>query len=540
MTYRPKSGRSGKNPRRKPPGAEKASALAIKPSPLLDSIIENIPHMIFVKNAAQLRFVLFNKAGEDLLGYPREQLIGKNDYDFFPKEQADFFTAKDRSVLDNKIRLDIPEETISTAAKGKRLLHTKKIPLCDGDGTPRFLLGISEDITDIKRTQTALKSAEEQLRQSQKMDAIERLAGGMAHEFNNILTGIVGLASLIKEDIGKGCANRSDADQIVSACRRASALIERLLVFGQRKPSNKAALDLGKLLKANKKILESVLGERVRLGMRLEPGTPPAHADHAQIEQVLINLCLNARNAIPDSGTVTLRTRKARLKTVLNSPFGSIHPGTYAVLEVADTGHGIAPENLPHVFEPFFTTKGAGEGSGLGLSIIYGIVKEHRGLIDLESSPGAGSRFTIYLPSSDMPLAETPAAAAQPTTVLRGAETILIADDEEIIRSILKRALSKQGYEVLVAANGEEALELFTANQNRVAAVILDVIMPKLNGIQVYEKLAPIKPGVKVMFMSGYATIQGTGMLRKLSVPSILKPFSADEISVALRKLIDG
>lgn len=351
---------------------------------LLDSIIENIPHMIFVKDAENLRFVLFNKAGEELLGFPRMQMIGKNDHDFFPSIEADFFTGKDRIVLQGKKLVDIPEERIHTKLKGVRLLHTKKIPILDASGQPRYLLGISEDITE-------RKELEERVMQSEKMSAVGQLAAGVAHELNNPLAIILGFTQSLLKRRKQDDSDTVPLETIEREAARCKKLVQELLMFSRQKGSSlKELFDLEPVLSSAVSLIETQA--RIKsVDVRMKNGAEGLKIDGSknQIEQVLINLANNAIDAMPHGGILTIEANPVTKEGE-----------TYAEILVADTGEGISEDIQKRIFEPFFTTKEPGKGTGLGLSLVYEIVSDHNGLIKFTSQIGQGTTFNILLPSA--------------------------------------------------------------------------------------------------------------------------------------------
>ncbi|MDE2291974.1 MAG: PAS domain-containing protein, partial [Elusimicrobia bacterium] len=380
--------RAAKRPRKASPIPIGGGADVLR---LLESVVENLPLMVFVKEARSLRFVMFNKAGEELLGIPREELIGKGDADFFPPEQARFFTAKDREVLAGGAVVEVPREPIDTKRKGRRILRTLKIPIRGEGGAPLYLLGISEDVTEKLSAEDDRRRRDERLQLAQRMEAVGRLAGGVAHEFNNVLTGIGGLAQLMKESLGPDRAESADADEILASCRRAAGLVSQLLTFSRHRPAARARVATGGLLERVAKVLRPSIGPRVEIRVEAGPGAPDVVADPARLEQALVNLGLNAADAIAARGTVTLSAGAAELKEPLETAVGAVPAGRWARLSVADDGSGIAAEHHARVFEPFFTTKPVGQGTGLGLSVVYGIVDQHAGHVRLVSEAGRGT-----------------------------------------------------------------------------------------------------------------------------------------------------
>jgi PAS domain S-box-containing protein len=349
----------------------------------LESVVENLPNMIFIKDAEHLRFVRFNKAGEELLGFARADLLGKSDYDFFPKEQADFFVTKDRLVLESKKLHDIPEEPIDTP-RGQRILHTKKIPICNKKGDPAYLLGISEDITDRKKT-------EEELQQGRKLQAVGQLAAGIAHQINNPLSVVLGFAQVLLHRIEPDHPFYNAAKSIERETLRCTGLVHDLLSFSRQKGVSMNPVNPQTIIDSALSLIESQeMVRKIKLIQDIPGGLPDFEVDAQQIQQVLINLCLNAMDAMPQGGTL-------KIQAAVSQGNGS-GPGDCIEFCVTDTGQGIPADVQPRIFDPFFTTKPVGKGTGLGLSLCYGIVKSHHGQISMQSEVGKGTTFIVRIP----------------------------------------------------------------------------------------------------------------------------------------------
>lgn len=503
----------------------------------LDSIVENIPNMIFLKDAREFRFVRFNRAGEDLLGNSRDDLIGKNDHDFFPKQQADFFTQKDREVLRGKEIVDIPEEPIQTRYKGERILHTKKVPILDANGEPEYLLGISEDITDLKHAETEKEKLRSQLLQSQKMEAIGTLAGGIAHDFNNILTTIIGYSSLLQMDMDEDDKGRLYADQILASSQKAANLTQGLLAFSRKQAIELKPHDVNSIINGVTKLLKRLLTEDIDFKVTLADQQIVILCDVSRFDQVLINLAANARDAMPSGGRLGITAKEVLLDDNFIRAHGFGTPGSYALISVTDTGCGMDERTREKIFEPFFTTKEVGKGTGLGLSIVYGIVKQHNGYVNVYSEPQKGTTFNIYIPTTREAALETTKAAVE---VKGGTETILVAEDNYGLRKLMEEMLTRKGYTVVEAKDGEDALWRFMENQDKIDLLILDVVMPRKNGKEVYEDIRKVKPGVKVLFTSGYTgdILFDKGVKDEL-YDFIPKPILPNELLIKIRDLID-
>jgi two-component system, cell cycle sensor histidine kinase and response regulator CckA len=513
----------------------------------LDSIVESIPAMVFVKHAADLRFARFNQAGEQLLGLSRDALLGKNDHDLFPREQADAFTAKDREVLAGRVAVDIPEEPIDTP-RGLRWLHTRKTPILGEDGQPLYLLGVSIDITERKQAEQVLRMShdnlaaelqrtEDQLRHAQKMEAIGRLAGGIAHDFNNLLSVVLSYSDLAMRGLADDDPRRADIAEIKLAGKRAADLTGQLLAFSRQQVLQPRVLDLNGVVAGMERMIRRLIGEDIELHARTAPDLGKVSADPGQIEQVLMNLVVNARDAMTGHGKLTIETANTELDDAYAAAHVGARSGPHVMLAVTDTGGGMDRDTLARVFEPFFTTKEAGKGTGLGLSTVYGIIKQSGGSIWVYSEPGAGATFKIYLPRVDGESKPAPPPAA--AIDLRGDETILVVEDEDQVRAVVARILTRLGYDVLVAARPSEALRL-AAVEDGIDMVLTDVVMPEMSGRELAERLRARRPDLRVLFMSGYTddAVVRHGVL-EAHVSFLQKPFTPDALARHVRLVLD-
>ncbi|MFO0667555.1 MAG: PAS domain-containing protein [Polyangiaceae bacterium] len=529
----------------------------------LDSIVENIPDMIFVKDAEHLRFERFNRAGEQLLGVSRDVLIGKSDYDFFPKAQADQFIEADRRTLQAGAVLDIAEEPINTA-HGQRWLHTKKIPIVNSDGIATHLLGISQDITAKREAELALRTAhdelerrveirtkelvlahetlrrtEEQFRQAQKMDAVGTLAGGMAHDFNNMLSVILSYTQLLLDDLPKDSPMRSDLAEIKLAAERSSSLTKQLLAFSRQQVMEARSVDLNTVVLEMEKMLSRVLGEDIELTNHLDSNLAPIQADPGQMEQILLNLAVNARDAMPTGGKLAISTANVDIDEAYAASHLGVTPGPNVMISVTDTGVGMTKEVSERIFEPFFTTKDPGKGTGLGLSTVFGIVKQSGGSIWVHSAPSQGSTFKLFFPRNTDPGAPTlPAEIAQRAA---GSETLLLVEDDELVRRAASASLRRVGYIVLEASSGEAALETCRTHAFPIHLLITDVVMPTMNGRELAQRVADVRPGLPVLFVSGYAnaTTHKHGVIEG-NASFLQKPFTPEGLAQKVREVIDS
>ncbi|MEN9937448.1 MAG: hypothetical protein RLZZ387_4027 [Chloroflexota bacterium] len=398
-------------------------------------------------------------------------------------------------------------------------------------GEPHLLL-LTDDVTERRRLEL-------ELRQAQKMESIGQLAGGIAHDFNNQLMVILGSLEMVREELPAESPLQADLHEAEAAGRRAANLTRQLLAFARKQLLEPVIADLNELLRHLSTMLRRLIGEHIELHLELTPTLGLVRVDPGQIEQVITNLVINARDAMPSGGMVVLRTADRVVDARRSPPLPGLAPATYSTITVADNGVGMTPEVLTHVFEPFFTTKELGKGVGLGLATSYGIVKQHSGYIDVTSAPGSGTTWTIYLPQVSGAAREQP---AQPSEELPGgSETVLLIEDEPAVRALAARVLRRCGYTVLEASHGKEALEIALASDERIDLLLSDIVMPHLSGIEVALRLREARPGMSVVLMSGYTTVidaqQGRAALD--DAPLLLKPFSPLQLALAVRGALD-
>ena len=382
------------------------------------------------------------------------------------------------------------------------------------------------------------RKLEEQLRQAHKMEAVGQLAGGIAHDFNNLLTVISGYSELAQMKLGPG-PGASELGEIDRAAERAAQLTRQLLTFARQQVLEPTALDLSEITRALAPMLHRLIGEDIHVVMRLADDLPPILADRAQVEQVVVNLAINARDAMPTGGTVTLETRALDL----DEHYAREHlvkAQGYVCLTVTDTGTGIPAERLEHIFEPFFTTKGAGQGTGLGLATVHGVVTQSGGHVQVYSETGYGTTFKVYFPAAVGAVADAPIDEPAPIR-LTGTETILLCEDEDAVRGLLVLLLTDAGYEVLAACRPTEALELAQSHDGRIAALVTDVILPDMPGPELAERLVALRAGLPTLFLSGYSgdTLRDRGNLPPDSA-FLEKPFDRDTLLRQMRALLDA
>jgi nitrogen-specific signal transduction histidine kinase len=404
----------------------------------------------------------------------------------------------------------------------------------DAVGLPIRTLATIEDITERKLLETRVQ-------QAQKMEAIGQLAGGVAHDFNNILAAMIMQAELAAAAQDLPPQAREGLVEIRRAAERAANLTRQLLLFGRRQVMQKRALDLNEIVAGLAKMLQRIIGEDIRLQLDLHPAALVVDADAGMLDQVVMNLAVNARDAMPDGGRLLIETGE----TVLDADCARLHaeakPGAHVWLSVSDTGGGIPPEVLPRIFEPFFTTKEVGKGTGLGLATVFGIVKQHQGWIEVESEPGRGAHFHIFLPAT-----ATPAAAPHPPPAKPkprgGTETIFVVEDDTPLRAATRKLLSRNGYTVLEAANGAEALEHWEQYRGRVALLLTDLVMPSgVSGQDLARHLRQDEPDLKIIFTSGYsAEIAARGIELQPGQNFVQKPCPPDQLLESIRRCLDG
>jgi two-component system cell cycle sensor histidine kinase/response regulator CckA len=414
-----------------------------------------------------------------------------------------------------------------------RWIRSETRLLRDAAGQPAEIVGSLSNISERKRL-------EEQLRQAQKMEAIGVLAAGIAHDFNNLLTIISGYCDILRPSLSPADPVLEGIATIRSAAQRGAGIIRQLLAFSRQSVLQPQVVDLNKVVRENENMLRRLIGEDVDLSVVLQPALDSVRVDPGQISQVIMNLAVNARGAMPTGGKLTIETKTIVLDEQSSVFVPEATAGRYVRLAVTDTGIGMTPEVRAHIFEPFFTTKPQGEGSGLGLATVYGIVKQSAGYIAVCSEPGAGASFTIYFPTT-----EDPTPARDPSTdsrhLARGTETILLVEDEDDLRSMLRLALQQAGYSVLEASRGTEALRLFTEHLQPIHLMITDVVMPGMSGRELVERLSRLRPEIKVMYLSGYT---GDAVLRhgvlEAEVAFVHKPVTLPALMNKVRQVLDA
>jgi len=501
-------------------------------------ISENAEDLITVIDADGSR--IYTSPGyERLFGYTQEELQGG--------PIADQVHPEDRERI-----LQARKEAFQTGARFRleyrfrrkdgewRILESTGGVVLSAQGKAKKLVAVSRDVTERKHAEEVLRQREEQLRQAQKMEAVGRLSGGIAHDFNNLLGVIIGYSEDIELRVAPGDPLRKNAEEIRKAGERAAALTQQLLAFSRQQVLQPNILALNHLVSDMGKMLQRLIGAHIELSANLDPKLGSIKADQSQIEQVLVNLVVNARDAMPEGGVLLIETSSVYLDEAQARSLPFLRPGRHALLTVTDTGVGMDEETQRHIFEPFFTTKERGKGTGLGLATVYGVVKQSGGVVGVNSQPGQGSTFKIYLPQ----VADQLAAPTEDSSATRqspaGTETVLVAENEEALLELISDLLSRSGYKVLTASDGIEAIEIARSFDGPIHLLLTDIMMPKLNGPPLARRLAKLHPGIRVLFMTGHSEPDET---QHENLPPdcefLQKPFPRDVLIRKVRQTLD-
>ncbi|MBN1566707.1 MAG: PAS domain S-box protein [Acidobacteria bacterium] len=493
----------------------------------LNQIINCIGDPIFVKDSKH-RFVLVNDALCAFAYMPREQLLGS---DGMPEEVKKALWEQEEAVLQTG-REAVTEDAMNDRKGNPHILMTKKSLLTDKSGNKQ-IVGVMRDITEYKRL-------EAQFLQSQKMEAIGVLAGGVAHDFNNLLNVINGYSEMILEGFAGDESLRKDIEQIKNAGQRAAALTSQLLDFGRKQILQPEVFDLNHIIDDMSSMLRRLIGEHIELITDLQQSPAMINADPGKIQQVVMNLVVNARDAMPDGGKLAIETMPIDFEEGYIKDHPVAKPGPYILLAISDNGVGMDTITQERIFEPFFTTKTKGKGTGLGLSTVYGIVKQSEGFVWVYSEPGKGTTVKVYFPRSEGPVANVP-EEHEPESEFRGTETLLIAEDETAVRDLACRILRDRGYTVLEAADGIEALRISQNYRKAIHLVVTDVVMPGMGGKTLVSNLEELRPGIKSLFISGYSdnAISHQGILDS-NVYFLQKPFSIESLIRKIREVLDS
>lgn len=490
-----------------------------------DEVFERSSDIIVVHDRRG-RLSTINRAGEHALGYSREEVrmlepswIFGNDYtdtvNRMIAEGADSQPQSFRSELSRRRGLRVPVD-----------VHARVLI---GDGQVVGVMAIARDLSERDRF-------EGELRQAQKMEAVGRLASGIAHDFNNLITVLIGYTDELLEHVPAGSEAHHLAESVRRATDRAAALTQQLLSFSRRQASVANSVDLNLLITNMEDMLRRLLGQRIAIELSLQPGLATISADESQVSQVIMNLAVNARDAMPKGGTLTMTTANV----VLGDEHVDMIPGPHVLLTVSDTGEGISSEVRDRLFEPFFTTKETGRGTGLGLSMVHGIVRRCGGQIQVESAPGQGATFHIYFPSESS-AAEIPAAGDAPRAArpaVKGEGLVLLAEDDASVRRLVVSELTRRGFTVIEASDGRAALEIFAREKDHIDILVSDVLMPRMNGPELGREAERLQPGVKILFISGHPERAGRGLDPAGVTNLLMKPFTADTLAMRIKELM--
>jgi two-component system cell cycle sensor histidine kinase/response regulator CckA len=492
---------------------------------LLQGLIDNSTAVIYVKDPDG-RYLLINRRFEELFHVTKEAIRGKSDFELFPKERAETYRAHELRVFEANAPLEWEE--VIPQDDGLHTYISLKFPLHDAGGKAFATCGISTDITERKQL-------EGQLLQSQKLESIGRLAGGVAHDFNNLLTAILAYSEILMHRADDSLTH--NVEQIKLAAERAARLTRQLLIFARRGVVEATILDLNELMLNLSHLLRRLIGEDMDLVVQPRAGLWAVRADAGQIEQVLVNLAVNARDAMPRGGNLTIEASNASVDQAHARERNMAVAGDYVRVTVSDTGTGMSEETKAHLFEPFFTTKEQGKGTGLGLATCHGIVRQSGGYIFCSSEVGKGTTFTVYLPrfQGRAAIVERMEEAA----VLGGSETVLVVEDDPVVRGIAVRALRERGYRVLEAANGVDALRAAERHRERIDLVVTDLVMPRMGGKDLAEQLRVVQPDLRVLYTSGYTESERVRLGEAGDLATFLqKPFTGSTLARRVREAL--
>ncbi|HEV8393987.1 MAG TPA: PAS domain-containing protein [Vicinamibacterales bacterium] len=497
---------------------------------LLNAVLEGTDDAVFVKDYEGC-YLMVNSAAARNLGRPALEVIGLSDEALWARaEVAAVIAEQDRDVMHTGKSRTFEMDLVSRDGTARTLL-TRKSAFRDASGRVVGLIGISRDISEQKHL-------EEQFRQAQKMEAVGRLAGGVAHDFNNLLTVIHGFAQLVFDRLPSGDESRESLTEVIGAAERATNLTRQLLVFSRKQTLRPRTVDVNVLVGDLLRLLRRLIGEDIEFSLTLHTAAAFTEVDPGQFEQAIINLAVNARDAMPNGGRLAIETGEADVVERLSNP--DVRAGRYVRITVRDSGVGMDDATQARIFEPFFTTKGPGHGTGLGLAMVYGFVRQSGGFIDVSSTRGAGTTFDVYLPVASPASFSSHVGEREPAWMPTGTETILLVEDETAVRSFARAVLESSGYTVLVAPDGEEGLARAAAHTGRLDLVLTDLVMPKVGGRQLAETLRRSRPDLKLLFMSGYSDQPVPSGNGGTNGGFLQKPFVALDLVRKVRRVLDA
>jgi PAS domain S-box-containing protein len=495
------------------------------------ALVENSSDALLLLDA-EGRVTYMTLSSQRHLGWKPEEIVGHSIFNFLHAEDRETMTERMSETLQNPSAPVTAEIRFQHGDGNERTMEVVGVNRL-GDPSVRAIVVKARDITDRRRL-------EDHLRQVQKMEAVGALAGGVAHDFNNLLTAILGYCNLMLDDVPKEDPLRQDLEEIRSAGERAAALTRQLLAFSRRQMLQPQIVDINILVRQLEKLLRRLLSEDIVLATALASDLHTVKVDPASIEQVLVNLAVNSRDAMPEGGQLTIETANIELDQVYADTHVTVIPGPYVMLAVGDSGQGIDAATKARIFEPFFTTKEQGKGSGLGLATVYGIVKQSGGYIWVYSELGHGTVFKVYFPVAESPASPAVGQGSDADLKRQGWETVLLVEDEDAVRALAREVLRRQGYIVLEARHGVDALRLAERHTDDIHLMITDVVMPHMSGRELAERLCSVRPMMKVLFMSGYT--DHAVMNRALTPGSsfLQKPFTPDGFARKVRQVLDA
>ncbi len=497
------------------------------------SLVESIPDIIFALDLdGSIAYI--GPRWKKILGHDEMEVLGKYFIDFIPPEEHSFVIRVFKEVRNEKKNVENILLQFHRKDGQLRYFSSSAAPLLDDQGQVVGTMGIARDITERRKL-------EEQLLQAQKMESIGNLAGGIAHDFNNLLGGILGYASFAKKKMSPKDPLFHSLNSIERSATQAAELTKQLLGFARRGKYQVKPINCNALVQDLARFLKRTMDKRINLKVELDPHLHLIEGDETQLQQSLINICLNARDAMPSGGILKIVTGNQTLSNNFDEKQGQGKKGDYVKITLSDTGIGMTQELCSQIFEPFFTTKEPGRGTGLGLSMVYGIIQNHGGYIELKSEPGQGTSFELLLPAVVELMIEETSPLPPGRIIPKGSETILFVDDEEIIRQLGADILEDVGYKVLFASGGEEAIRIYQQKRKKIALVILDMVMPGLGGRETFLKLKEINSKIKVLLSSGYSTNEGVGEILKEGVGGFIqKPYRDEDLIRKVREVLDS
>jgi hypothetical protein len=494
-----------------------------------------------VATDAQGSITFINSAAERLTGWTQQESTGQLASKVLRLQ--DRITRKDlphptEFVLRENEVLSLPGAMLVALDGKDRIVDASAAPIRENDGLVSGVVIALHDVTERVRTEAALRQSEEMLRQSQKMEAVGRLAGGIAHDFNNMLTSILGFSTLVHDQLPEASEVRKDMEEVLLAVERAGELTKQLLALSRRRVIPGKPINLNVAIQKIIHILRRTVPEDIQIVANLDPAVGGVALDLTHVQQIIMNLALNARDAMPAGGKLTVSTSRATLDEAFCRTHAGIQPGLFAVITVADTGVGMSEKVRQQAFEPFFTTKDPARGTGLGLSIVYGLIRQHGGHIEMDSELNRGTQITMYLPHAN---AEPEVRPARPQEAMpKGTETILVVDDEATVLNLTVRVLKSLGYRTLVARDGSEALQVSDRHHEPIHLMVTDVVMPEMGGPQLAEIMERRRPDMKIIFTSGYTEQSlSSRVSHDARVPLIEKPFTPKTIAQQVRETLD-